>query len=79
MSLRELKNQIFEIPGFICLILIGFKLSGSVLAANWSWWVVLSPLAIWVMYYTALGCFSIIRIFKELNKAQHGQVKERAF
>lgn len=76
MTLRELKNQIIEIPAFVCLILVGFKLSGSIIAVDWSWWVVFSPLGIWILYFSAMGVMAFNRLSKELDKVNNNVFKK---
>lgn len=47
------RNKNKDILGFLMmvfLILLGFKLSGSVIAENWSWWIVTTPLSIYLLY-----------------------------
>ncbi|MDI1232815.1 MAG: hypothetical protein PSX81_00880 [bacterium] len=52
-----------DILGFLLmvfLILLGFKISGSVIAINWSWWIISSPLFIYLVlnlgaYKNAIG------------------------
>ncbi len=79
MSLRELKNQVIEIPALICLILTGFKLSGSIIAVDWSWWIVVSPLLIWVLYSASIGFNALLKLSRQLDKSHQRHVKENAF
>ena len=42
------------------LVLIGFKMSGSVITENWVWWVIATALFVYLVYK-----------FAALNKMQH--------
>jgi hypothetical protein len=65
MALQEKNNDIVGFSALICLVLVGFKLAGSVIAVNWSWWWVFSP--IWI-YAILSVVFYAIAVFQKYGK-----------
>ena len=65
MALQEKNNDIVGFSALICLVLVGFKLAGSVIAVNWSWWWVFSP--IWI-YAILSFAFYAIAAFQKFSK-----------
>ena len=78
MTLHEKNNDLIGLSVLICLVLVGFKLAGSVIAVNWSWWWVFSP--IWI-YLALSGVFylsaAIYKVSKEFDEPQ-GRIDENA-
>lgn len=73
MALKTLKNQIIELLVFICLILAGFKLSGSIIAINWSWWIVFSPLSVLVVNYMIIGALVLNKLYYSVVPLKMGR------
>ncbi len=71
MAYKKFKNQAIEFLTFLSLILVGFKLSGSIIAIDWSWWLVLSPLSVLMINYLILGLLIINKIAEHNRKNQH--------
>ena len=65
MALQEKNNDIVGFSALICLVLVGFKLAGSVIAVNWSWWWVFSP--IWI-YAILSFVFYAMAAFQKFSK-----------
>lgn len=65
MALQEKNNDIVGFSALICLVLVGFKLAGSVIAVNWSWWWVFSP--VWI-YAVLSGIFYGITALQKFSK-----------
>lgn len=65
MALQDKNNDIVGFSALICLVLVGFKLAGSVIAVNWSWWWVFSP--IWI-YAILSFVFYAIAAFQKIGK-----------
>ncbi len=78
MALQEKNKDIIGIAALICLVLVGFKLAGSVIATDWSWWLVFSP--VWI--YVALNgiivlCSAIYKLTQDFTEPQ-GRIDENA-
>ena len=65
MALQEKNNDIVGFSALICVVLVGFKLAGSIIAVNWSWWWVFSP--IWI-YAILSVVFYALAAFHKFNK-----------
>lgn len=79
MALQEKNNDIVGFSALICLVMVGFKLAGSVIAVNWSWWWVFSP--VWI-YAVLSGVFYAISALQKFNKNLSNpqrRIEENAF
>ncbi len=78
MTLQEKKHDVVNFSVLICLVLIVFKSAGSVIATNWSWWWVFSPIWIYlslnVLFYISAALYKFSKDFEE----PQGRIDENA-
>jgi hypothetical protein len=78
MTLQERNTDIIGFSVLICLVLVGFKLAGSVISADWSWWLVFAP--VWI-YLALTGifavCTAIYKLSQDFSEPQ-GSIDENA-
>ena len=60
------KTVSFPILGILGLIFVTLKLAGIGVVATWSWWAVLSPF--WIPIVFVLGVFAVVFVVVALAK-----------
>jgi hypothetical protein len=67
MREKKRKNELTGFVALISLVLLGFKVSGSSLALNWPWWLVLSPVCVYLFMI-----YPEIRFSRNMEKRSSG-------
>ncbi|MDI1232816.1 MAG: hypothetical protein PSX81_00885 [bacterium] len=78
MPLQEKNNDIVGFSALICLVLVGFKLAGSIIAVDWSWWWVFSPVWIYAALSGIFYCISVIQKFNRQISNPQNRIEENA-